>query len=101
MDDVATYDTFYENSRVIDEHAAMESGDCDLAVFTSASTVKGFAESLKGLDFTKVNAVCIGRQTCEAAEAYGMKTWTASKATLADLVECVKVAAAEIKEGKR
>ncbi|MBR5931840.1 MAG: uroporphyrinogen-III C-methyltransferase [Lachnospiraceae bacterium] len=101
VDDVATYDTFYENSRVIDEHAAMESGDCDLAVFTSASTVKGFAESLKGLDFTKVNAVCIGRQTCEAAEAYGMKTWTASKATLTDLVECVKVAAAEIKEGKR
>ena len=82
----------------MDEHAAMESNPFDLAVFTSASTVKGFTESLKGMDFTKVNAVCIGKQTQAAAEQYGMKTWTASKATLKDLVECVKIAAKELKE---
>lgn len=98
VDDVATYDTVYETSRTLDEHAAMESGLCDLAVFTSASTVKGFAESLKGLDFSRVNAVCIGRQTESAAKGYGMKTWTAARATLKDLVECVKTAAADIKE---
>ena len=98
VDDVATYDTVYETSHVLDEHAAMGSDAFDLAVFTSASTVKGFAESLKDIDFTKVKAVCIGKQTEAAASGYGMKTWTASKATLKDLVECVKTAAAEIKE---
>lgn len=98
VDDVATYDTVYETSRVLDEHAAMESNLFDLAVFTSASTVKGFAESLKGLDFAKVNAVCIGKQTEAAAKGYGMKTWTASKATLNDLVECVKLAAHSVKQ---
>ncbi len=98
VDDIATYDTVYETSHVLDEHAAMESHPFDLAVFTSASTVKGFTESLKGMDFTKVNAVCIGKQTEAAAKEYGMKTWTASKATLKDLVECVKIAAKELKE---
>lgn len=123
VDDIATYDTVYETPRALDEHAAMESGEkdetlsssseplkaaglprpsavgrFDLAVFTSASTVKGFTESLKGMDFTKVNAVCIGKQTQAAALEYGMKTWTASKATLKDLVECVIVAAKELKE---
>ena len=98
VDDIATYDTVYETSHVLDEHAAMDSDPFDLAVFTSASTVKGFTESLKGMDFTKVNAVCIGKQTEAAAKGYGMKTWTASKATLNDLVECVKVVAKELKE---
>ena len=98
VDDIATYDTVYETSHVLDEHAAMESNPFDLAVFTSASTVKGFTESLKGMDFTKVNAVCIGKQTEAAAKGYGMKTWTASKATLKDLVECVRIAAKELKE---
>ncbi|MBR3309756.1 MAG: uroporphyrinogen-III C-methyltransferase [Lachnospiraceae bacterium] len=95
--DIATYDTVYESSKVIDEHAAMEDGDVDFAVFTSASTVKGFAASLDGLDFSKVKAVCIGKQTRAAAESYGMKTWMAEKATLPALVECVKQAAAELK----
>ena len=77
--------------------AAMEDGDVDFAVFTSASTVKGFAASLDGLDFTKVKAVCIGKQTRAAAESYGMKTWMAEKATLPALVECVKQAASTIR----
>lgn len=94
VDDIATYDTVYETSRVLDEKAAMESGDVDFAVFTSASTVKGFAASLAGMDFTKVKAVCIGKQTRAAAEAYGMQTWTATEATLPALVECVKEACA-------
>lgn len=95
--DIATYDTVYETSKVIDEKAEFENGNVDLAVFTSASTVKGFAESLKGLDFSKVNAVCIGKQTEAKARKAGMKTWKAKKATLDALLECVKEAAAEIK----
>ena len=96
--DIATYDTVYESSGLVDEKTTIESGEIDFALFTSASTVKGFAESLSGLDFTKVKAVCIGKQTRAAAEQLGMKTWTAEKATLPALVDCVKEAAEEVKK---
>lgn len=99
--DIATYDTIYESSRLIDEKAEFETGSVDLAVFTSASTVRGFTESLKGTDFTKVNAVCIGKQTEAEAAGYGMKTCRAKEATLSSLLECVKEAAAGIKAERR
>lgn len=95
--DIATYDTEYAASRVIDVKKAFEEGDVDFAVFTSASTVRGFACSAGDLDLTKVKAVCIGRQTREAAAAYGMRTWTAEKATLDSLIECVHEAAGEMR----
>jgi uroporphyrinogen III methyltransferase/synthase len=93
--DVPTYDTICAASRVLDEKALLESGEIDFAVFTSASTVRGFAESAKGADLKKVNAVCIGRQTESAARALGMRTWTAERATLDSLADRVQEAAAE------
>ena len=80
IDDIATYHTYYESQTLIDERAEFESGKVDYDVFTSASTVRGFAEAVKGLDFSKVRAVCIGRQTKAAADALGMQTWMAEKA---------------------
>ena len=99
--DLPTYDTVYTRSRVIDERAAVESGDVDLCLFTSASTVRGFAESLGDMDFSKVNAVCIGRQTLSAAEALGMRTWVSEKATLESLADCAERAAAELKKEEK
>lgn len=90
VDDVATYDTLYESSPLIDERAEFENGNIDYAVFTSASTVKGFAQAVKGLDFGKVRAVCIGKQTRAAADALGMETYMAEKATMDSVVECVE-----------
>lgn len=87
--DVPTYDTFYEKQEMIDEKKAFESGEINCAVFTSASTVKGFAEAVKGLDFTKVTAACIGKQTKAAADAYGMKTFMAKQATIDSVVDLV------------
>ena len=95
--DVATYDTLYESSRVIDERAVIESGDVDFAVFTSASTVRGFAESVRGVDFAKVRAVCIGEQTAAAAREYGMQIWISRRATLESLAERVEEAVAELR----
>lgn len=89
VDDIPTYTTIYETQEIIDETSEFQEGTIDCAVFTSASTVKGFAESVKGLDFSKVKAACIGRQTREAAEVYGMQTQTADKATMDSLVELV------------
>ncbi len=87
--DVATYDTVYERHGLIGEQEEFETGAIDYAVFTSASTVKGFAEAVKGLDYAKVKAVCIGRQTKAAADALGMETYMAEKATMDAVVEKV------------
>lgn len=59
----------------------------DYVIFTSASTVKGFAAAAAGLDDTKVRAICIGRQTKEAADALGMQTWMSEKASIDSLID--------------
>lgn len=87
--DIATYDTFYEASEVIDQKAEFEAGSIDCAVFTSASTVRGFAEATPGLDYTKVRAACIGKQTKAAADALGMETYMAKKASIDSVLELV------------
>lgn len=90
IDDISTYDTFYENQTLIDEKAEFEAGTIDYAVFTSASTVRGFAKAVRGLDFSLVKCVCIGRQTREAADALGMQTWMSEKATMDSVLEKVE-----------
>lgn len=96
--DVATYDTEYATSRVIDARGEIERGEVDFAVFTSASTVRGFAAAVPDVDFTQVRAVCIGRQTAAEAQRRGMRTWIAEKATLEALVRAVERAKREIQE---
>ena len=90
VDDIATYRTVYESSTLIDEKKEFEAGNINCAVFTSASTVKGFVEGTKGLDYTKVKAACIGKQTKACADAYGMQTYMAEKATIDSLVALVE-----------
>ena len=85
VDDIATYTTRYEKSRLIDEKKELETGSVDCVVFT-----KGFVEGTKGLDYTKVKAACIGKQTKAAADAYGMQTRMAKKATIESLIELVE-----------
>ena len=85
VDDVAIYDTVYEEPTVdivseFNDHNAV-------AMFTSASTVEGFANSAAGVELTKVKALCIGRQTAAKAAAYGMKTYVAASATIDALIQ--------------
>ncbi len=87
--DLATYDTFYEASEVIDQKTEFEAGSIDCAVFTSASTVRGFAEATPGLDYAKVRAACIGKQTKAAADALGMETYMAEKASIDSVLKLV------------
>ena len=89
VDDIPTYRTCYESQDIINEAAEFEKGKIHCAVFTSASTVRGFVESVKGLDLTKVKAACIGRQTMEEALRHGMQARMAQKATLDSLVQLV------------
>jgi len=90
IDDVPTYRTLYESSELIDQKAEFEQGKIDFAVFTSASTVRGFAQAAKGLDFSLVRAVCIGKQTKRAADELGMQTWMSEKATMDSVLDKVK-----------
>lgn len=87
VDDVATYDTVYGSEGIISVREELEKGAIDYAVFTSASTVRGFARAADGCDFKRVKAVCIGRQTRAAADALGMQTWMAEKASIDSLIE--------------
>ena len=89
VDDIATYDTIYETSRLVDERAEIENGTIDYVMFTSASTVRGFAKALGDIDYSKVKAVCIGKQTKAAADAYGMQTWMAETASIDSLIDCL------------
>ena len=89
IDDVATYDTTYEKQELINVAAEFEQGKITYAVFTSASTVRGFVQAVPDLDYTCVNALCIGKQTEAEAKKYGMKTWVSQEASIDSLVELV------------
>jgi uroporphyrinogen III methyltransferase/synthase len=97
--DLPIYDTrpaAPPRSAVSDAEAAyrdMLCEDLDWIVFTSASTVEGFA-ALFGAEKTRgVKALCIGKQTAAAAEHYGMETAVAENATLESLVERLRIEA--------
>ena len=59
--------------------------------------MRGFSEAVKGLDFSLVKAVCIGRQTKEAADALGMRTWMSDKATMDSVLEKLEELCSECK----
>lgn len=86
--DVPCYDTVYEN---LDPAPVLELlKEPVLVTFTSASTVRGFVESLNGADISKVLGCCIGEQTAAEAKKYGISVVTAREATIESLVECIK-----------
>lgn len=93
--DFAVYDTVYTQEEretqdgtachgdgLPDIRALIENRQIEMVMFTSASTVRGFVKMAKGLDFTKVNAVCIGQMTAGQAAGYGMRVHLASEETM-------------------
>ena len=101
ISDIAIYETRYVSPELIDVRTQIRNGEIDYAVFTSASTVRGFSAVMKDTDLSGFKAICIGRQTRAAAEARGMETRMAEKATLDALVEAVMRCAAETSDGRR
>lgn len=86
--DVPCYDTVYEMPDSGKVRALLE--EPTLVSFTSASTVRGFLESLPGVDLSHVVGCCIGPQTEAEAIKYGIRTVKAKKATMESLIECIK-----------
>ena len=93
--DIPTYTTEYVTKSIVDAREQIENGEIHYAVFTSASTVRGFSAVMEGADLSRIKAVCIGRQTRAAAQAQGMETRMAEKATLDALLDAVVRCAAE------
>ena len=106
--DIPTYDTIHEAAGPVDVAGMLAAGRIDACVFTSASTVTAFAEALsanlpdgaEAPDFTKVTAVCIGKQTKARADALGMKTIMSEKATMDSVIEKITEKAAELRSAK-
>ena len=89
IDDIPTYDTVYARADWFDAEKVFDGPDT-YAVFTSASTVRGFVNSIRYLDLNSINAVCIGHMTAAEAEKYGMKVSIAKEATLDALVDLLE-----------
>lgn len=89
VEDIPTYRTVYEKNPLPDIRAELREGRIDYALFTSASTVRGFAAAAEGNNFAGLRAVCIGRQTAEAAEALGMEVYVSAEATIDSLIRKV------------
>lgn len=86
--DIPCYDTVYENPDPSPVLALLDKPV--LVTFTSASTVRGFVESLPGGDLSHVMGCCIGPQTAAEAKKYGISVVTAKEATMESLMECIK-----------
>lgn len=89
IDDIGIYETCCENWRLVPVKEMIEAGEIDWAVFTSASTVHGFASVLADTDMKGLKAACIGSQTAKAAKALGMNVFTGEQAAIESLVRLV------------
>lgn len=90
IEDLPIYDTQYEAYEFINYREEFEQGKTDYVMFTSASTVRGFVQAAEGLDCSKVQALCIGKQTKMEADRYGMHTFLAEEPTLEAMVRLAK-----------
>ena len=86
--DIPCYDTVYETPDSGQVRALLDKPV--LVSFTSASTVRGFVESLPGADLSHVVGCCIGPQAAAEAKKYGISVVTAKEATIESLIECIK-----------
>ena len=93
--EIPVYDIVYETCPFLDIRKEIEEKITDYVLFTSASTVRGFVKTAEGMDFSLVTALCIGKQTAEAAAGYRMQVRTAREATPRALVELAEETAAE------
>lgn len=83
FDDIPIYQTKFSH------HPPFTLRKTDLVAFTSASTVKGFVQTMAGTDFRHLPAICIGEQTAQEARKHAMKTVVAKQSTIDSLVDCL------------
>lgn len=85
--DIPIYDTIFACHNTGAVQKLVEQKEISCAVFTSASTVHGFANTMQGTDLTDLTAACIGEKTAQAAKEYGMKVLISKEATIDSLTQ--------------
>lgn len=89
FDDIAAYETVCRDVKDSRLQEALAANRYDLVAFTSASAVTGFAQTANGVDFTKINSVCIGGKTSEKAREYGMNASVSESAAMDGIVDLI------------
>lgn len=85
--DLAIYETICKKNELFPLEELFEAGEITGVFFTSASTVRGFLQANPRLDTTRVQALCIGEMTAQAAREAGMQVRVAEEASLDSLIE--------------
>ncbi len=85
--EIPLYDTVPGKHPLINLEEEIRTGEVTAAVFTSASTVRGFLAMAGEADVSLVRAYCIGEKTAKEAEKSGMKCAVAKEASVEALVE--------------
>ena len=91
VEDIPIYETDYEVNEILNKEIqkVFEAGEIDAVTFTSASTVRGFVNGIKNVDYTKICAVCIGEQTAAEARKYGMQIFISKEASMDSMMELI------------
>ena len=89
INEIPTYRTEFRDGNAISIKELLAKKDLNVVIFTSASTVQGFVRAAGKEPLDSFLAVCIGKQTQEAAEGYGMHATCAKEAAVDSIVECV------------
>lgn len=89
VEDIPLYETTYrENSPLCRQvRELLERSEIDAVLFTSGSTVRGFVRAAGEEAVKGITAVCIGKQTAQEAEKYGMHTIVSPEASVTSLAE--------------
>ena len=89
--DIPIYKTVHRAAPIMSTSLkkAFATEEIDYVTFTSGSAVVGFVEEMRGIDFTKVVAICIGEQTALTARKYGMQVKVSKEASIKSMIELI------------
>lgn len=89
--DFPLYDTIYNIQKdfvkIIEKQ--FNNNQIDYVMFTSASTVKGFVNMIKNINFSKITAICIGEVTKNEALKYNMNVLVAKEALIDSMIDLI------------
>ncbi len=91
-EDIPLYTTSCQTHSHIQEKIAglFNNGEIDAVTFTSASTVKGFVDTMQLDSYRDILAICIGERTAEAAAEYGMQIRISKEASIKSMIELLE-----------
>lgn len=88
--DIPVYQTFLTRGEGSFSRPLISEYSFDVAAFTSRSTVRGFVAAFPEMDFSKMTAICIGKETAKEAEKHQMNIIISKEATIDSLVEAIR-----------